>query len=41
MHVCMNVFIGRNAFTPERYRLEMNSAHTSTGIEAPRPTHSF
>jgi len=33
---------GGNTFTPERYRLEQNSAHTFTGRQAPqRPTHSF
>jgi len=28
---------GGNTFTPERYRLELNSAHTSTGRQAPNP----
>jgi len=32
---------GGNTFTPERYRLELNSAHTFQGDRAPRPTHSF
>ena len=39
IHTCRD---GGNTFTPERYRLELNSAHTFTGRQAPqRPTHSF
>jgi len=31
---------GGNTFTPERYRLELNSAHTFTGRQAPSDPHT-
>jgi len=31
---------GGNTFTPERYRLELNSAHTYTGRQAPSDPHT-
>ena len=31
---------GGNPFTPERYRLELNSAHTFTGRQAPSDPHT-
>ena len=31
---------GGNTFTPERYKLELNSAHTFTGRQAPSDPHT-
>ena len=31
---------GGNTFTPERYRLELNSAHTFTGRQPPSDPHT-
>ena len=31
---------GGNTFTPERYRLELKSAHTFTGRQAPSDPHT-
>jgi len=31
---------GGNTFTPERYRLELNSAHTFKGRQAPSDPHT-
>jgi len=36
-HFCRD---GGNTFTPERYRLELNSAHTFTGRQAPSDPHT-
>ena len=32
---------GGNTFTPKRYRLELNSAHTFTGRQAPSDPHTI
>ena len=37
VHACRD---GGNTFTPERYRLELNSAHTFTGRQAPSDPHT-
>ena len=42
IYTCIYIYCrdGGNTFTPERYRLELNSAHTFTGRQAPSDPHT-